>query len=102
MNLLKAQKDFFNANRDGLITDMLNRASYCNITDTNLMSPLAIASINGNVSNVAQLLSVPGINVNITDRHGRIPFILTVLGESTLDIYETDTLIRGPRPEILN
>ena len=93
MNLLKAQKDFFNANRDGLITDMLNRANYCNITDTNLMSPLAIACINGNVSNVAQLLSVPGINVNIRDRRGRTPFILTVLGEAALDTYEKETRI---------
>ena len=102
MDLIAAHKCFFNANRDGLVTDSLNHASYCNVTDIHFMSPLAIACINGNVSNVAQLLSVPGINVNITDRHGRIPFILTVLGESTLDIYETDTLIRGPRPEILN
>jgi len=93
MNLIQAHKHFFNANRDGLLYRgrVEEAASYCNISDKHSMSPLALACINGNVSNVAELLKIPNIDVSIRDRLGRTPFILTVLSDSALDMYEEET-----------
>ena len=93
MNLIQAHKHFFNANRDGLLYRgrVEEAGSYCNISDKHSMSPLALACINGNVSNVAELLKIPNIDVSIRDRLGRTPFILTVLSDSALDMYEEET-----------